>query len=95
MRKADLMTGDIVVLKTGSLGVVIRNEKEDYLLFQAGGWESLDDYSEDMIYQYSEDNTDAIMQVYRVSSGGISFSDYYDEEMVYERDYTWVRPNSN
>lgn len=91
MKKNKLMTGDIVVMRTGLLAVVIRNEKEDYLLFQNGGWESLDDYNDDMIYEYEPD-ADAVMQVYRVPSGGISFSDYEDKEPIYERDYTWVKP---
>lgn len=36
MTKKELMTGDIVVLKSGHLAVVIRNEKADYLLWQKG-----------------------------------------------------------
>lgn len=91
MKKNELMTGDIVVMRSGLLAVVIRNEKEDYLLFQNGGWESMDDYNDDMVCEYDPDS-DAVMQVYRVPSGGISFSDYEDEEPVYERDYTWVKP---
>ena len=91
MKKNELMTGDIVVMRTGLLAVVIRNEKEDYLLFQNGGWESMDDYNDNMVCEYDPDS-DAVMQVYRVPSGGISFSDYEDEEPVYERDYTWVKP---
>jgi hypothetical protein len=89
MKKNELMTGDIVVMRSGLLAVVIRNSKEDYLMFQNSGWESLTDYTDDMVYEY---DNDAVMQVYRVTSGGISFSDYEDEEPVYERDYTWVRP---
>ena len=91
MKKNELMTGDIVVMRSDLLAVVIRNEKEDYLLFQNGGWESLDDYNNDMVYVYDPDD-DAVMQVYRVSSGGISFSDYEDEDPIYERDYAWVKP---
>lgn len=93
MKKNELMTGDIVVLKSGKLAVVIRNEKEDYLLYQECGWECLEDYDDDMVYLYpSEDGfVDAIMQVYRVPSGGIGFADYEDEEAIYERDSAWVR----
>ena len=87
MMKKNLLTGDIVVLRSGNVGVVIRNEKEDYLLFQNGGWECLDDYSEDMMYLYSDsDKTDAIMKVFRSSSSGISFSDFEEEELIFERD---------
>ena len=91
MKKNELMTGDIVVMRSGLLAVVIRNEKENYLLFQTGGWESLDDYNDDMVCEYDPDS-DAGMHVYRVPSGGISFSDYEDEEPIYERDYTWTKP---
>ena len=89
MKKNELMTGDIVVMRSGLLAVVIRNSKEDYLMFQNSGWESLTDYTDDMVYEY---DNDAVMQVYRVTSGGISFFDYEDEEPIYERDYSWVKP---
>ncbi len=87
MLKKDLMTGDIVVLKSGNVAVVIRNEREDYLIFQNSGWEILDDYSEDMVYLYDDD---AIVRVYRPQTGGISFADYEDEEPIYERDIDTV-----
>lgn len=87
MMKKNLLTGDIVVLRSGNVAVVIRNEKEDYLLFQNGGWECLDDYSEDMMYLYSDsDETDAIMKVFRSVSSGISFFDFEEEELIFERD---------
>ena len=90
MTKKNLLTGDIVVLRNGNVAVVIQNEKEEYLLFQSGGWESLDDYSEDMVYLYSDaDEVDAIMKVYRSVSSGISFSDFEEEALIFERDLTW------
>ena len=96
MKKNELMTGDIVVLSSGNLAVVIRNTYEDYLLYQEGGWESLDDYNDEMVYLYPEnDALDAVMQVYRAQSGGISFSDYEDDEPIYERDYTWANPKES
>ena len=87
MTKNDLMTGDIVVLKSGNVGVIIKNEKEDYILFQDSGWECLDDYSDDMKYLYpaDENSEDAIVRVYRAVSSGLGFLDYEDEEPIYER----------
>lgn len=90
MTKKDLMTGDIVVLKSGHLAVVIRNEKADYLLWQKGGWEDLDMYYDDDMVNTEEE--DAIMQVYRAESYAHGFSDFGEEELIYERDYTWTRP---
>lgn len=92
MLKKDLMTGDIVVLKSSNIAVVIRNESEDYLLFQNSGWESLDDYSEDMVYLYEDD---AIVRVYRSEFSGISFADYEDEEPIYERAIDTEIDNNN
>lgn len=95
MKKNELMNGDIVVTRSGELAVVIRNEKESYLLYQMCGWESLDDYDDDMVYLLAEDEEtpDAIMQVYRAVYA-LGFLDYEDEEPIYERDYTWTRPGT-
>ena len=95
MTKKDLMTGDIVVERNGALAVVIKTEKEEYLMYSNSGYDCLDDYSNDLTYMYSdkeEDPTD-IMQVYRASAGAISFLDYDDEEPIYERDYCWTKPS--
>lgn len=95
MKKNDLMTGDIVVMKSGLLGVVIRNSKDDYLMYQNSGWESLDDYDDDMNWVYdSDDDSDKVMQVFRNEYGAIGFNDFEDIDPIYERDYTWVRPIS-
>ena len=89
MKKNELMNGDMVVLKSGQIGVVILNEKEGYLMFSKGGYESLDEYyNDDMVY---EDEDDAVMQVYR-SPYGQGFNDLEDTTLIYERDYTWVNP---
>ena len=97
MKKNDLMNGDIVVQRDGGLAVVIKNGFNEYFLLQNGGYEFLDDYTDDMTYLYPDGEEDIgdIMQVYRFEHGAaIGFSDYEDEEPVYERDYTWVRPGT-
>lgn len=93
MTKKDLMNGDIVVLRSGLVGVVIMNGDTSYLMFQNEGWEDLDIYYDDeMIYTESNPNEeDAIMQVYRTNYG-FSFSDYTDNEPIYERDGSWIKP---
>lgn len=94
MTKKDLKTGDIVVQRNGFFAVVIRSEKDDYLLFPDSGYDWLEDYNDDMTYMYSDDGSgcDDIMQVYRAETGAIGFLDFEDENPIYERDYTWVRP---
>lgn len=89
MKKKDLMNGDIVVLRSGQIAVVIELEKEAYLLFQHNGFEFLSDYyDDDMIY---EGNIDAIMQVFR-PNGGLGFEGVDEAVPIYERDKSWFRP---
>ena len=94
MKKNDLMTGDIVVMRSGILGVVIRSSGENYLMYQNNGWESLEDYDDDMNWIYaSDEDSDAVMQVFRNEYGAIGFNDFEDIDPIYERDYTWTRPS--
>lgn len=89
MKKNDLMNGDIVVMRSGLVAVVIGQGNEAYLLFQKRGFEFLDDYYDDnMVYM---DNEDAVMQVFR-PDGGFGFEGVDHEVPIYERDDTWVRP---
>lgn len=57
MTKKDLMNGDIVVLRSGLVGVVIMNGDTSYLMFQNEGWEDLDFYYDDEMI-YIESNPD-------------------------------------
>lgn len=91
MKKNELMNGDIVVLRSGAIAVVIGQGEDAYLLFRHNGFEFLDDYYDDnMVY---EEDEDAIMQVFR-SNGGFGFEGVDEEIPIYERDETWVRPIS-
>lgn len=89
MKKNELMNGDIVVLHSGMLAVVICKDCEKYLLFQTSGFEFLDDYyDDDLIY---EDGEDAVMQVYR-GDWAVGFEAVDEETPIYEREKNWVRP---
>lgn len=63
MKKNELMNGDIVVLRSGAIAVVISNGNESYMLFRDSGFEFLDDYYDDEMI--NEIDNDAIMQVFR------------------------------
>ena len=92
MKKNELMNGDIVVERSGHLGIVIIGADE-YIVFSGQqGADYLENYNDDMTYMYPEGAVDPgdIMQVYRGS--GASFLHYEDEEMIYERDSAWTRP---
>ena len=93
MKKNELRNGDIVITRDGYVGVVIKTESEEYIMYaNESGYDSLDDYNEDMIHEYDPGDPD-IMQVYRTDSGICSFMDYDDFEPIYERDYTWIKPS--
>ncbi len=88
MKKNELMNGDIVVLRSGSIAVVIGSGDESYLMFQNSGFEFLDDYySDDLV---CEDFDDAVMQVFR-SVGGFGFDSIDDSQPIWERDKVWTR----
>ena len=97
MTKKDLMTGDIVVTRNGLKAVVIRTDKADYLLFPSGGYDWLEDYTDELTYLYAEDDSgsDDIMQVYRATDSAIGFADFDDEYPIYERDDTWTIPKKS
>lgn len=90
MKKNELMNGDVVVLRSGSIAVVVGGGAEAYLMFQNSGFEFLDDYySDDLI---CEDFDDAVMQVFRPENG-FGFDSVDEELPVWERDETWTRPS--
>lgn len=97
MTKKDLMTGDIAITRGGLKAVVIRTDKAEYLMFQSGGYDWLDDYTDELTYLYAEDESgsDDIMQVYRATDSAIGFIDFDDEYPIYERDDTWTIPKKS
>ena len=91
MKKNELMNGDIVVLRSGAIAVVIIQGDDSYLLFKQGGFDYLDLYYDDDMMNESDD--DAIMQVFR-PDGAFGFEGVDQEIPIYERDETWSRPIS-
>ncbi len=90
MTKKDLRNGDIVVLCNGELGLYLA--EKDVFIYQEGGYDDVDcSFNDDLTCMYEEEYD--VMQVYRDESGGvISFYDYEEGELIFERDETWIRP---
>ena len=90
MKKNELMNGDIVVLSSGSVAVVIGEGQDAYLLYQYGGFEVLDEcYDENL---YNEMDEDMVMQVFR-SNGCFGLEGVDQEVPFWERDETWESPS--
>ena len=90
MKKNDLRNGAIVVLRDGCLGFY--RADEDVIIYQSGGYDTVDDMFDDNLTAVLDTEDADIMQVYRTDGGVISFSDYEEGDLVYERDETWIRP---
>lgn len=88
MTKKDLMTGDIIVNRSGYLGVILKDE--DTVLYQLIGSDSLSEFNDDLTFDDADYRDGDIMQVYRNSS----FLDVDNGEAfpVYQRDFSWQRP---
>lgn len=92
MKKNELKNGDIVIARDGCKGVVIKTEKEEYIMYSNdGGYDLLADYTEEMVQEHDSGDPD-IMQVYRADYGVCSFIDYEDYDLIYERDCNWKNP---
>lgn len=92
MKLSELKTGDIVVVRYGLRGVVIRDGSNEYILYQDSGCDFFWDFNEDMTWEYDEEEWD-IMRVYRdYFNGVITFIDFEDAYLIYERDSSWVMP---
>lgn len=89
MKKNELMNGDIVVLSSGSVAVVIGEGENAYLLYQYGGFEYLDECYDDNLY--NEMDEDMVMQIFR-SNGCYGLEGVDQEEPLWERDGAWECP---
>lgn len=92
MKKNELMNGDIVVLSSGYIAVVIGEGNDAYLLYQYGGFEFLDEYYDENLY--NENDEDMVMQVFR-PNGGFGFEGVDQEVPIWERDESWECPNEH
>lgn len=90
MTKKDLMTGDIIVNRSGYLGVILKDE--DTVLYQTIGSDYLSDFNDDLSFDDEDYRDGDIMQVYR----GNTFLDVEnnEDEPFYQRDYHWHRPSA-
>lgn len=94
MKREELRNCDLVVLRDGSLGIILERNDEVFILYQEMGFDILDlHYDEDMKEVMDGPEYD-IMQVYHSDYGIVSFATYEDDgDLVFERDENWVRPS--
>lgn len=91
MKKNEFKNGDIIVQRNGELGIFLAGE--DVIILQDSGYEAVDmAYNDDLSDGEGDPDFD-IMEVYRADGGVISFTDYDEGDLLYERDETWVRPD--
>lgn len=89
MTKKDLMTGDIIVNRSGYLGVILKDE--DKVLYQTIGYDMLSDFNDDLTFDDEDYRDGDIMEVYRDASFlGV---DNEEDVVIYQRDYNWHRPS--
>jgi len=89
MTKKDLRNGDIVVIRDGELGLYLA--EKDVFIYKECGYEDVDCMFNDDLTCIDTEVGD-VMQVYREEYGVISFFDYEEGDLVFERDETWERP---
>lgn len=81
--KDDLQTGDFVLLRNGSVFLVL---KEQNRLISKDGWNPLGKVQQDLTYRADSGRNDYdIMKVYRPTDTGYSFNGYYLGELLYDR----------
>ena len=94
MKRDELRHCDLVVLRDGSLGIIIERDEVAFIAYEKMGYDEIDmHYDEDLKEMYDGPEYD-IMQVYRADYGIVSFATYEDDGfMIFERDATWERPS--
>ena len=80
--KKDLQTGDIIETRNGEFGVVIL--EKDCILYQAGGLDELDVFTEDLFVDGPERDGD-IFKVYSDPEGPIGFNKRFGIAPVFSR----------
>ncbi len=92
MRIKELKAGDIIIQRAGYIGLVIEKDGDSYIIYPAGGYDQIDLVYNDDLTDSSDDYNFDIMRVYRAEYGVISFSDYEEGDIVFNREETWVKP---
>ena len=80
--KKNLQTGDIIETRNGKFGVVIL--EKNCILYQAGGLDELDVFTEDMFVDGPERDAD-IIKVYSDPEGPIGFNKRFGIAPVFRR----------
>lgn len=89
----ELKNGDIVLQRAGHLAMIVEKDGEKYMVYPDCGHEEIASCYRDDLTDFDEGPDFDIMQVYRAESGMISFLEYYEGTLIFERDQNWVRPN--
>lgn len=91
MKKNELMTGDIIVNRSGYLGIVVNEQGR--VIYQTIGSDKLDEFNADLSFADPDYVDGDIMEVYRDAS-------FYDVDhgevsgLIYRRDSNWKRPSA-
>ncbi len=86
--KQDLLTGDVVVIRNGEVGVVLK--ENGYIVYQKNGADDLDYFNDDLSAVFDGREFD-IVEVYR--GYACNFMDYSDNDLIYRReDDDYVEP---
>ena len=92
MKRNDLRNGDIVILRNDDLGLFMADK--EVIIYQTGGYDFADPTFDDDLTSADGETDFDIMQVYRGYDEVISFSDYDEGDLIFERDETWEGPVS-
>lgn len=91
MKLNELKTGDLVFMRYGGSGIVMRTDESNYILIPEGGYEALYNFNEDMTRSYDEEAD--IMLVYRSDDAiATTFRNFEECRKIYERDINWHIP---
>ena len=89
--KKDLRSCDVVVRRDGCLGIVVKSGNELVIVYQTGGFDTLDEFDDDLLNatHFEDEIQFDIMAVYRNRGVGNGFELYYETEQVFCRDEIW------
>ena len=85
--KDDLRSCDVVVRRDGCLGIVVKSGNELVIVYQTGGFDTLDEFDDDLLNatHFEDEKQFDIMAVYRSPGVGNGFKLYYEEKHREER----------
>lgn len=92
MKIKDLRTGDIVVLRNATIGFCVEKENDVYILYDNNNYDCSDIFEEDITDKVNNNEYD-IMRVYRGTGAFIYYNDYWDGELIFDREPCWNMPS--